>query len=275
MEDIDDTHEYGSDVFRDDEMVRLPQAASSASDRRRASSMRIDDAYAAWAADRTPENMTKLLDTFSNTINSEITRFEGSRPLLRSRARALAVRAVKTYNPASGAKLQSWVVTNLQPLARYGQRQRDVRSPEVALRQAAEIDRVTRELRDDLGRTPTDDEIADEIGISPKRVAYARSRAVASVSSGALDEVTMSNGDEGSVAPGVSQTDPVPFATEAVYMSLSPEDRSIFDAVTGSHGARQVPASAVAARLGMSPSSVSARASRIAGMIAEVADAWN
>lgn len=240
---------------------------------KRRSGRAYDAAYEEWLADKTPENMAKILDAFAPTINSEITRYEGSRNLLRSRARVLTVKAVKSYNPASGARLQSWVVTNLKPLARYGQRQRDVRAPEMAIRQAAAVDRVTRELRDDLGRDPTDDEIADEIGISPKRVAYVRDKARASVASGSLDEISVS-GEQGSVAPAVVETDPVPFATEAVYMSLSPEDREVFDGMTGGHGKPMIGGTGLARKLGISPAAVSARASRIAGMISEVADGW-
>lgn len=230
-----------------------------------------EEAYAAWLRDRSPKSMSRLLDSFAPTINSEITRYEGPRHLLRSRARVLAVKAVKTFNPMSGAKLQSWVVTNLKPLSRYGQRQRDVRVPEVALRQAAAVDRVTKELRDDLGRDPTDDEIADEIGISPKRVAKVRSMAVASVPSGQLDEIEGPDGDQ-SIAPGVVVPSRVPFAADAVYMSLDDTDRFIFDSLTGSHGSGVVPAKVVAARLGISQAAVSQRASRIAQQLSEVAN---
>lgn len=230
-----------------------------------------DDAYANWLRDKSPANMSKLLDAFAPTINSEITRYEGSKPLLRSRARVLTIKAVKSYNPMAGTKLQSWVVTNLKPLSRYGQRQRDVHIPEVALRQAAEVDRVTKELRDDLGRDPSDDEIADEIGISPKRVAKVRSMAVASVPTGQIDEVEGADG-ESAIAPGVVTPSKVPFAQDAVYMSLQPRDRLIFDALTGLHGKAQMSAKAVAAKLGVTPALVSQRAKSIAEQIAEVAN---
>lgn len=231
-----------------------------------------DDAYAAWAADMSPANMTAVLDTLSPTINSEITRYEGSRPLLRSRARALAVRAVKTYDPSSGARLQSWVVTNLQPLSRYGKKQRDVHIPEVAARQAAIVDRATREFREDYGRDPTDEELADDLGMTPKRVADVRRMAVPSVAAGQFDEIATDDGDS-SIAPGVVTPSQVPFAQDAVYMSLDDNDKFIFDALTGSHGTRQLSAKAVAATLGVSQSAISQRAKAIANQISEVANA--
>lgn len=226
-----------------------------------------DEAYAAWAADRTPENMSRVVEAMGPTINSEIMRHSGPKAILRSKAKALVVRAVKTYDPSSGTRLQSWVVTNLQPLSRYSIRQRDVRVPEVASRQAAAVARATDELRDELGRDPTDEEIGDEIGISARRVSAVRQKAVASVNSGRFDEALS---EDASSQPGVAVPDRVPFAVEAVYQGLSPVDRAIFDGVTGSHGARMRSASDVASMLRVSPAQVSGRAKAIANEIAWV-----
>ena len=123
----------------------------------------------------------------------------------------------------------------------------------------------------DKDRIPTDDEIADEIGISPKRVARVREMSMASVPSGQLDEVAGEDGDS-SIAPAVSTPSPVPFAQDAVYMSLDKTDRFIFDALTGSHGSAQLPAKTVAERLGITPAAVSQRASRIAQQIVGIAN---
>lgn len=226
------------------------------------------EAYDKWVVDQTPENMSGVLDSLMPTINSEIMRFEGPKAHLRSKAKALAVKAVKTFNPMSGAKLQSWVVTQLQPLSRYGQGLRDVKAPELAIRQAAEVDRVTKLLSDDLGRDPTDEEIADEIGISVKKVKRVRRQVVPSVTAGSFELAQET--DNSYNAPGVSTVSKVPYAQEAVYMSLNPRDRFIFDARTGSHGARSLSAVDVAKRLGISPAAVSQRANAIAEMIKEL-----
>lgn len=228
-----------------------------------------DEAYAAWSADRTPENMAKLVNAFAPTINSEIMRFEGPKSLLRSRARLLTVNAIKTYDPAAGAKLQSWVVTNLQPLSRYGKRLRDVYSPEVAARQAAALERRRKEFSDEFGRDPTDDELADEMGITPKRVAEVRRMSVPSVASSQFDDYVSSDGETGS-APGVVQPSKVPFAQEAAYMSLDDKRKSVFDMLTGLHGQRQLPAKEVAKRMGVSSSAISQQAKSISDMIAEI-----
>lgn len=220
--------------------------------------------YAEWLKDKSTANMSRVINAFMPTINSEIMRYSGPKNLLRSRAKVLTVRAVRTFNPMSGARLNSWVVTNLKPLARYSVKQRDVKIPEVAARQAAAIERATTSLRDDLGRDPTDEELADELGLSVKRVKDARGMAVASVSSSVYDE---SGDDEESYSPGVVTPSRVPFAQEAVYHDLSDADRFIFDSATGSHGAQRIPAVEVARRLGISPAAVSQRAKAIGKQI--------
>ena len=226
-----------------------------------------ETAYADWLRNKSPESMSKVLDALSPTINSEITRYSGSKPLLRSRAKVLAIKAVKSFDPMSGAKLNSWVVTNLKPLARYSIQQRDIHIPEVAARQAAAVNTATEQLKDELGRDPTDEEIADELGISVKRVQAVRSKAVATVTSGTFDEMDT---DDASAVPAVSKSDPVPFATEAVYRDLSPEDKLIFDSATGSHGKPRIPGGEVAKQLGISPAAVSQRARAIGEQIAYV-----
>ncbi len=226
------------------------------------------EAYDKWVVDQTPENMSGVLDALMPTINSEIMRYEGSKTHLRSRAKALAVKAVKTFNPMSGARLQSWVTTNLKQLSQYGQGLRDVKAPELAIRRAAEIDSVSKRLSDELGRDPTDLELADEIGISPKKIQRIRKQVAASVNSGSLE---VEGGDVANSSPGVYTPSTLPYASEAVYMSLSPKDRTIFDMRNGMHGVNAMSNDAIATRLGVSAPSVTQRANYIGELIRQMA----
>ena len=82
--------------------------------------------YDEWVNDPSPDNMAKLVDTLKPTINSEVQRYKGPRPLLRARGKGLTIKAIRSYDPSRGAQLRSWVVTNLQPLTRYGQQLRPI-----------------------------------------------------------------------------------------------------------------------------------------------------
>lgn len=224
--------------------------------------------YDTWKTDPTPENLGKVVSAMDPVINSEIQRFTGPKPLLRSKARALAIKAVRSYDPASGAQLRSWVTTNLQPLSRYGQQLRAVHAPEVAIRQAAEVNRVRMEMSDNLGRDPEDQELADEVGISVKRIKDIRRMVKPTISEGGMAEPQ----DEDSVAgmPAISQPNKLSLAEEMVYDSLSPRDKAIFDWKTGKRGKPLLSNQEIARRLGVTPALISQRSQGIAMQIQQV-----
>ena len=226
-------------------------------------------AYNAWVVNRTPENMAGLVDAFMPTVNAEIMQYSGPKELLRSRGRYLVTQAIKSYNPMGGTKLNSWVVTNLKQLSRYGKRLRPVRASEVMLRNAAELSSAERRLEDDLGRKPTDEELSDETGWNVKTISDIRKSSVASVSGGAFGD-----DDEGEGMhpdPGLVRPSGVPYAAEAVYMGLDDKDKAIFDGKTGMHGKKQMSGTSLADMLNLSSAAVSQRSSAIGRDIADMA----
>jgi RNA polymerase primary sigma factor len=224
--------------------------------------------YDNWVTSPTPDNMAQIMKALDPLINSEIQRFSGPKPLLRSKARTLAVKAVRTYKPAEGAQLKSWVVTQLQPLSRYGQQLRPVRAPEMAIRQAAEVNRVRQEMSDEMGRDPTDDELADQVGISVKRIQNVRRMVRPAITEGSMAEPTEE--DSTTAVPGVSTVNKLTLAEEAVYDSLSPRDRAIFDWKTGKHGKVLLSNQVIAQRLGVTPALISQRSQLIASQIQDL-----
>jgi DNA-directed RNA polymerase specialized sigma subunit len=221
--------------------------------------------YDKWKAEPTPDNLGPVVRALDPIINAEIQRFTGPKPLLRSKARALAVKAIRTYNPTEGAQLRSWVVTQLQPLSRYGQQMRPVHAPEMAIRQSAEVHRVGNELSDMLGRDATDDELADHIGISAKRVRDVRKLVRPTMSEGGMAEPTEE--DSAGSTPGVSTVNKLTLSEEAVYDGLDPRDKLIFDLKTGKHGRQSLQNQDIAKRLGVTPALISQRSQQIAMQI--------
>lgn len=226
-------------------------------------------AYNAWVVNRTPETMAGVVEAFMPTVNAEIMQYSGPKELLRSRGRYLVTQAVKSFNPMGGTRLNSWVVTNLKQLSRYGKRLRPVRASEAMLRNAAELASVEKRLEDDLGRKPTDEELTDETGWSKKTLAEIRKSAVASVNGSMFGEDD--EGEGGTVEPGLVRPSRLPYAAEAVYASLDDKDKAIFDGKTGMHGKKQTSGSSLADMLQISPAAVSQRASAIGGQIADMA----
>jgi DNA-directed RNA polymerase specialized sigma subunit len=226
-------------------------------------------AYNAWVVNRTPENMAGLVDAFMPTVNAEIMQYSGPKELLRSRGRFIVTQAIKSFDPMGGTRLNSWVVTNLKQLSRYGKRLRPVRASEVMLRNAAELSAIEKRLEDDLGRKPTDEELVDETGWSVKTIGDIRKSSVASVSGGSFGEDD--EGEGAAAEPGLVRPSKVPYAAEAVYMGLDEKGKAIFDGKTGMHGKPMSSGSSLADMLKISPAAVSQRSSAIGRDIAEAA----
>lgn len=224
--------------------------------------------YAAWQTDPTPENLAKVVNSMDPVINSEIHRYSGPKPLLRSRAKLLTINAVKTFKPEKGAHLRSWVVTQLQPLSRYGQQLRPVHASEMAIRQAAELNRIEKEYGDKYGHNPTLQELSDEVGIPVARINKIRKQVKPTVSESTFME---SDDEEGKALPGTMGSDVLGTAEEIVYDSLSPRDRAIYDLKTGRHGKAMVSNQEIAKRLGVTPALISQRSQQIAVQIGDLA----
>jgi DNA-directed RNA polymerase specialized sigma subunit len=226
-----------------------------------------EEAYNRWAQDQTPQNMATIIESLNPTLNAEIQRYPGPKPLLKTQAKKLAVKAVRTYDPMAKAKLRSWVVTQLQPLNRYGRSvSSPVRASELAVRQAAEIDSVRRRLVDELGDNPTDEQLADEVGISVRRI-----RKLRDTVKPVLSEEAFRSEEGGEVfEPAVQETGTPPeldTATQMVYHSLEDRDRKIFEWKTGYNGTPVIDNMSIAKRLGVSPAFVSQRSAAITQQI--------
>ena len=224
--------------------------------------------YDTWLQEQTPENMAKTVAALDPTLVTEIQRYAGPKDLMHTKAKALAIKAIKTYQPDKGAALRSWVVTQLQPLSRYGQRLRPVQVPEAVIRQSAEMNTVTERMHDQLSRMPTNEELADEMGISIGKIAKLRARTKPTISES--QAMTPASSDEGMPdLPAVIAPKNVEYAAEATYQDLEPRDRLIFDWKTGKHGREQLSNQEIAARLSVTPALISQVSSQIANQIQE------
>lgn len=227
----------------------------------------MNEAYNKWLTEPTPVNMAGVVKSLEPMVNSEVQRYSGPKPLLRGKAKALTINAIKTYKPESGAQLHSWVVTQLQPLSRYGQQLRPVHASEVAIRQAAQVNRVREEMQADNGEDPTPEELADQTGISVARIKKLRQQVKPAISESAFD---VSNDPNSPGLPGTVMSDRIGMAADMVYHSLSPRDKQIHDFKTGKHGVPELSNQEIAKRLGVSPAMISQRTAQISAQIQDL-----
>jgi hypothetical protein len=222
---------------------------------------KLNTAYSLWNRTRSPEAMDEILKHSRDIIEKGITTYSGTdSPLMRSRARSIAAQAVNSYDPESKANLSSWIMTNLQGLTRYRQQVSPIRVPERVQYELHAVNQAKQELYDDLGRDPTDIELADRTGLSTKRIDYVRrfNRSIRTESD-YVDE------EGGSYLPGVPDNSWENVWAEFVYHDLDPVNKKIYDMRVR----KGMSVNDIAGKLNMSASAVSQRANKISDMLTE------
>lgn len=220
--------------------------------------------YENWLNEPTPENMYGVLKSVEPLVIAEASKYSGPKNLLQSRAKKLAVDAIKTYDPTKNTALNTWVVSNLRPLSRYANHLQPVRLPEETNRRVKEVMRIRQEWSDQHGREPSHIELADHIGVSVPKIKSYINKAVKLRTEGMYDEM----GEEDSaISPAVSTIRKLPDIEHAVYEELDTRDKFIFDHKTGRKTGKQLSNAEIAKRLNVSPAYVSQRSQLIAERI--------
>lgn len=221
--------------------------------------------YDDWLRSPTQANMSRVLDDVSPTINTALTTYGGTNvsPILRSRAKLLAVKAIKNYDPSRGASLKSHIMLQLQPLRRYNSvAAQPMKISERRLRQMYMLNQAEKELSETTGRDPSDAELADKLGLSIKKINKIRTLQNPYVS-------TEGGADPNSVDPVVYQSDQEDAWIEYVYHDLSDIDRKILDWKLGRGGQPILRNVEIARKLKLSPAAVTQRINNIHKKLAE------
>jgi hypothetical protein len=161
-----------------------------------------------------------------------VNRWAGSlaRPTLETKATALAVKAIKDYNPAMGAALSTHVTNRLQKLSRtvYTHTQA-ARLPEHKALAMTSFNAAHEMLNSELGRSPTVLELSEHLGWSRSRTgefqkAFQRK-----------ELLTSGEFRPASFAVNDYQQDPM---VDFVYYDMSPTNQKLFEHITGYGGAK-------------------------------------
>lgn len=217
--------------------------------------------YETWKGNPSSENHNNLMKSLDPIISSALMSFTGGDKTLRTRARILADKALLTYDPERGASLKSHVYNNLQRLQRYSaQRQRALHVPENVRFDSQVIRRFKDEYRDKYGDDPTDDTVADRLGMSRRRVRKAGG-------TGELSE-GQSLGEIGDLQGTISKT-PDQVWMDYVYHDLGDTNKKILGWTSGYRGSEILLKKEIARRLGITPAAVSSRVSTITRRLEE------
>jgi RNA polymerase primary sigma factor len=221
-----------------------------------------------WMKNRTPEMNTQIIEAVQPIIDTAVQSYVGpnANQTARTQAKIMALRALETYDPSKG-NVRTHLLSQMQSLRRYAAQQQNIIDiPEQVALDYQSLTEAENALRDKLGRGPTDDELADETGLSKRRITKIRSFNQP-VSEGMTHNETMDGGD-GTIASTIPGSDRGLDAwLDFVYDDLSSTDKLIMDMTLGRNGRKKASVQDIAKELNISPSAVSQRAAKIQEMI--------
>jgi len=222
--------------------------------------------FDAWKRNPTPVTTGSMLRKLNPTIERAMSAHVGqANPLLRSQARRMSIKALESYDPAK-AGLKTHLMNQLQGLRRVARQQSQViRIPErVSLDQGRMIE-AENMLRDQFGRDPTTDELADHTGLSMRRLKHIRTFKPA-IAEGTLEGYAEQQDEPGGFSPATKQSGPDPWI-DLVYYDLDPINKKILEWTLGMHGHKPLSNQKIAAKLGVSPGAISLRKASIQAIL--------
>lgn len=225
----------------------------------------VEEHWKRWSKSGKQEHFNSIIRASEQAISRSIQSYApGSSPAVKSKAKILTARAIRSYDPDKGTKFQTYLHGQLRPLQREANSYHTVSTPEKIRFDLSKLNKLHNEFVDENGREPNDDELADFTNLSKKRIAHIRKYDRSLIGEASFE------GDEESASslPAVKQ--PEDIWKDFVYSELSDKDKLIFDLRTGNNerGVRE-PVSKIAKKLGVSASAVSQRLAKIADRMTE------
>jgi DNA-directed RNA polymerase specialized sigma subunit len=121
-----------------------------------------------WKATGDPNIQEYLLSSFDPLITSYIKKYSQSPieyDVLKAKAFSLARNALPNYDPNAGARLGTYLYSQLAPLHRFVMsHQNPTYLPEHLSQRFGVVEKAVSDLREQLGRDPTSQEVSDQTG---------------------------------------------------------------------------------------------------------------
>lgn len=216
--------------------------------------------YIIWKADPTTDNLAAILDSLRPTIAAAVASYGGAgNPQIMSKARVVAAKAIKSYNPEAGTGLPTWVSNQLRQLTR------DIRKSgnDLSVAEGIQLDgyrlfQAENEFQDEHGREPTLTELADMTHLSPRRIKNIRQKLKAVV----MD--TAATSETGDQLAATMETDFTKDALDYIYHEADTTDKKLLEYMTGYGGEDILDNKAIMAKLKLTPVQLSRRKARLA-----------
>ena len=208
-----------------------------------------------WQVSKSPMDLQALINQLNPIIQSEVNRRAGtlSRDTLESQAKKLAVRSFSTFDPKRGVKLSTHVTNQLQKLSRMNYAHaKAARIPEHASMQYQTVNFAKENFMADMGRDPTNEELADELRWSPTKLERFQNQ---------FRPELLESIDTPAELFVPYHHDP---SLNYAYHEMSPRQQQIFDLSVGS---QRVPNSQILAKLKITQGVLSYEKKKIRGLL--------
>lgn len=232
----------------------------------------LDSMHADWSRTQDITHMHSMLDTLAPDIDKAIYAYSGlnAGPAVRTKAKLLAAKAIRSYQPSSGSSLKSWVYTQLQPLTRYSRELAPSPVPERAYQQLSSLKKVEADFYENKGRVASDGELADLTGMSTKQLNKLRGmdKKVFSESATPFSGENPVSSQEITAAqnPGFKKD-----VLDTMYSSLTPQEQVIVEHKLGYNGKKILSNNDIAKKLKISAGRVSQMTTVLASKLDEYA----
>lgn len=221
--------------------------------------------YDQWRYEPTQNNLYNVVKSLQPTIQASLASMKGMDPNIKAKARVVAAKAVQSYDPNSGASLPTWVSSQLRQLTRDVRKSNNVLSvPENAQLDAYHIYKTELELEDELGRTPTVQEVADRAGMSIKKISTVKSKIKAVATDAGFES------DDGSSIVQNSTNDYSQEAMDYVYNESDLKDQQLLEHLVGYGGSDIWDNKTIMEKLNLTPVQLSRRKMRLSQRIQSI-----
>lgn len=223
-----------------------------------------------WLGKQTPTHNTKILTKVQPIIDTAVSSYVGTTPspAIKTRAKLMALKALQNFDPVRG-NVRTHLLSQLQSLRRLSAQEQNIISiPEQVGLDFQKLTEAENALRDKLSRDPSDDEIADSVGLSTRRIKKIRMFHKPIAEGSTVVDTADDYADAGGVASKIpGQTNEQDAWMDFVYGDLDPTNKLIMDMSLGRNGRRKTSVQEIARKLNITPGAVSQRAAKIQQML--------
>jgi DNA-directed RNA polymerase specialized sigma subunit len=234
------------------------------------------DNYVNWIENnKNPESFRKLMQSLQPTIDYALASNNAKGdPYIEAQAKILTANSIKSYDLSYETSLPTYLTSNLKKLTRIIRDYRSpVKIPENTFYELQDLKESEMELEDILGREPTVQEVADHMKIPIEKIEKLKNQRLKQVSENQYFNSESGDTNDDNVSTLSETNGEMPnYVREALaytYASLDTREKKILEWSTGFGGAKLLPPSEIAKRLGISQSQVSRLTAKIAVSVEE------